>query len=117
MTARLGFLCAERRPEAVHAAERHRVRFVVQLTALRQMVRGLEDLVADGGLRHHALDEARAVAQDQEMDLAARTAIVEPPFDGDLFALVLPDILYVNVHSCFSNRSRAARASRSISFV
>ena len=40
VAARLRFLGAERRAEAVDAAERHRVRFVVELPALRQ-VRGL----------------------------------------------------------------------------
>ena len=39
VTARLRLLGAERRAEAIHAAERHRIRFVVQLPALRQVRR------------------------------------------------------------------------------
>ena len=66
---------------------------------LRQMVGGLEQLLADRGLRHHRLDEAGAVADDQEMDLAARSAVVQPPLDGDLFAFVLADVFDVDVHS------------------
>ena len=46
---------------------------------LRQVIGRLEQLVADRGLRHHRLDEAGAVAEDQEMDLAARAAVVQPP--------------------------------------
>jgi hypothetical protein len=32
------------------------------------------------------------------MDLAARSAVVEPPLDGDLFAFVLSDVLDVDMH-------------------
>ena len=39
VAARLRLLGAERRAEAVHAAERHRVGFVVELAALRQVRR------------------------------------------------------------------------------
>src|SRR5207245_6713480 len=61
---------------------------------LREMIGRLEQLVADRRLRHHALNEPGAVAENQEMDLAARAAVVKPPLDGDLFALVLPDVFY-----------------------
>ena len=71
---------------------------------LRQMIGGLEDLLAHGGLRHHRLDEARAVAEDEEMDLAARAAVMEPPFDGDLLALVPADVFDVDVRQSFSAR-------------
>src|SRR5438093_643006 len=83
---------------------------------LREVIRGLEQIVAHGGLRHHALNEARAVAQDQKMDLAARSAVVQPPFDGDVFTLVLADILYVDV-SHRSIFSRAVFARASVSFA
>ena len=38
---------------------------------LRQMVGLAEGLVANGCLRHHGLDEAGAVADDEKVDLAA----------------------------------------------
>ena len=65
---------------------------------LRQMIGGLEHLVADRGLRHHRLDEAGAVAERQEVDLAARPAVVQPALDGDFLALVLADVFDVDVH-------------------
>src|SRR5262249_19691958 len=81
---------------------------------LGQVVGRLEQLVADRRLRHDGLDEARAVAQDQEMDLAARAAVVEPPLDGDLFALVPPDVFYVDVsHRSIVSRAFFSRASDS----
>jgi hypothetical protein len=64
------------------------------------VVRGLEQIVADGRLRHHRLDESRAVADRQEMDLAARAPVVQPPFDGDLRALMPADVFDVDVHRC-----------------
>ena len=64
---------------------------------LRQMVGGLEDLLAYRCLRHHGLDETAAVSEDQEMDLAARAPVVEPPFDGDVLAFVRADVFNVNV--------------------
>src|SRR5215468_7987306 len=73
---------------------------------LRQVIGRLEELVADCRLRHHALNEPGAVAENQEVDLAARAAIVQPSLDGDLFALVLPDVFYVDV----SHRSIFSRA-------
>ena len=45
MAARLRLLGAEGRPEPVHPAERHRVRLVVQLTALREIRRGVFEVL------------------------------------------------------------------------
>ena len=66
---------------------------------LAQMIRRRKQLVADGSLRHHGLNEAGTVAQDEEMNLPARTPVVQPPLDGDLFTLVLADVFDENVHS------------------
>ena len=41
---------------------------------LGEVIGCLEHLVADGRLRHDALDEAAAVPQDQKMNLPARAA-------------------------------------------
>ena len=68
---------------------------------LREMVRGLEHLVANGGFRHDRLDEAGPVADDQEMNLAARSAVVQPSLDDDFFALVAADIFYIDVHTSY----------------
>jgi hypothetical protein len=68
---------------------------------LRQVVRFRERIVADGRFRHDRLDESRPVANNQEMDLAARPAVVEPPVDGDLLALVLSDVFDVCAHLQF----------------
>ena len=66
---------------------------------LRQVVGGLEHLLADGRLGHHRLNEAAAIAQDQEMDFSARTAVVQPSVNGDFLAFVRADVLDVGVHS------------------
>src|SRR5262245_46262211 len=98
---------------------------------LRQMVGGREHLVADGGFRHDRLNEPAAIPQDQEMNLAARTAIVQPAMYGEFFAFVMPDVFDINAHigivralgppfQSASNRSifsRALRACDRISFV
>ena len=63
-----------------------------QRRLLREMIRARKRLVPDGGLRHHRLDESRAVADDQEVDLPARPAVVQPPVDGDLLALIPGDV-------------------------
>ena len=83
---------------------------------LREVIRRLEQILADRRLRHHRLDEAGAVAHGEEMDLAARAAVVKPPLDGDLFALVLADVLDVDV-SHRSIFSRAWRARIKLSFA
>src|SRR4051812_47854804 len=63
------------------------------------MIGGLEGVLADRGFGHDGLNEAGTVADRQEVDLAAGTAIVQPAFDGDFLAGVLPDVFDVNVHS------------------
>ncbi len=78
VAARLRLLGAERRAEAVHAAERHRVRFVVELAALRQ-VRGLILEILRREQRRRALAggrrEDRRVGEDE-------AALVEEVADG-----------------------------------
>ena len=44
VAARLGLLRAERRAETIRPAQRHRVRFVVELSALREIGRGVFNL-------------------------------------------------------------------------
>jgi hypothetical protein len=75
---------------------------------------GCEHLVAEA-LRHHRLDEAGAVADDQEMNLPARTARVQPPFEGDLFAFVLADVFDVDVHSHVHMQPRRRENTKAIS--
>src|SRR5437764_15140538 len=91
------------------------------------MVRRLEDLFADRGLRHDGLDEARAVAKRQKVDFAARPLVVKPALDRDVFAGMLADVFNVNVHQIVpsrqspvlspSKRRRASRARASASFA
>ena len=66
---------------------------------LGEVIRRLERLVADRGFRHDRLDEAGAVPQNQEVDLAARAAVVQPPLDRDLLPVVRADVLDVDVHT------------------
>ena len=66
---------------------------------LRQVIGLLELLVADGSLRHDGLDESGAVAHRQKMDLSARAAIVQPPADGDRFALAAGNLIDVGNHN------------------
>ena len=54
-----------------------------------------KQLLADVGLRHHDLDEAGPVPDDEEMDLAARAAVVQPAPEGDVLAVELGDVLDV----------------------
>ena len=49
-----------------------------QRRLLRQVIGAAERLFADCRLRHDALDEAGPVAQRQEVNLAARPAVVQP---------------------------------------
>ena len=62
---------------------------------LREVVGPGEEVLADVGLRHHDLDEAGAVADLQEVDLAARAAVVQPAPEGDVLAVELGDVLNV----------------------
>src|SRR4249920_3718354 len=86
------------------------------------MVGRLERVLADRGLGHDRLDEPGAVAEDQEMDLAARTAVMQPPLDRDLLADVRADVFDIHVHdlqlakNC-SIRCRAFCARASVSLV
>jgi hypothetical protein len=52
---------------------------------LTEMVERVPDFGRDRLLEHDALDDARAVAQLREHELAARTCVVEPAADVDLF--------------------------------
>jgi hypothetical protein len=70
---------------------------------LREVVRLRERLVADRLLRHDALDEARAVAHGEEVDLAAGAPAVQPPAQPDRLSLVFRDVFDVRVrHAVFS---------------
>ena len=66
---------------------------------LRQVIGLLEFLVTDCGLRDNGLDESRAVAHRQKVDLSARAAVVKPSADRDRLSLVLRDLVYVSNHS------------------
>ena len=91
---------------------------------LAQVIGRLERRFVDVLLAHHDLEEAGAVADDEEVDLAARSAVVQPALDGDGLADVLADLVDVCVHlqvssipnisspmcSNDSNRSRALAA-------
>ena len=70
---------------------------------LREMIGAREQLVSDRRLRHHGLDEAASVPQDEEMNLPARTPVVKPPLDGDFLALVPADVFDVGVHRALSS--------------
>jgi hypothetical protein len=61
------------------------------------MVGLFEHLFADGGLRHDGLNEARAVAHGQEVNLPARAPVVQPALDGDGLPLVLGDVFDIHV--------------------
>jgi hypothetical protein len=62
------------------------------------MVRGGEHVSADRGLGHHGLDEARPVPHDQEVDLAARAPVVQPPVDRDRLPLETSDVVNLHAH-------------------
>ena len=66
---------------------------------LRQVIGASEGLVAHRRLRHDALDEPGAVAQGQEVDLAARPAVVQPAAEGHRLAGVAGDVFDVDVHA------------------
>src|SRR5690606_21490525 len=65
---------------------------------LREVPGAVEDLVADGRLRHDGLDEARAVTHLQEVDLPARPAVDQPAENGDGLSVVAGDVLDVGAH-------------------
>ena len=78
---------ADGRPRVLLHEARHRERGL-----LGQVVGLLEDLRADVALEDDALDDAGAVPQLQEVELAGGAAGVEPAVQRDLFALVLGDV-------------------------
>ena len=81
---------------------------------LREVVGARERLVPDRLLGHHALDEAAPVADRQEMNLPARSAVVQPSADGDGLSLVAGDVFDVGDHLSFVSRQEpAARTSQS----
>ena len=63
------------------------------------MIGAAERFLAHGGLGHDALDEPGAVAQREEMNLAARPAVVQPAAEGDGFAGVRGNVFDVDVHA------------------
>ncbi len=54
--------------------------------------------LVDVAFPHDDLDEARAVANRQEMNLPARSAVVEPALDGDGRADVVADLVDIGMH-------------------
>src|SRR5688572_7273518 len=62
------------------------------------MVSGLEGFLRHVVSAHDHLQKAGAIAYDEEVDLAARPPVVQPPFDGDRLTDVLADFFYVNAH-------------------
>src|SRR5262245_61082771 len=77
---------------------------------LREMIGLCERLVTEGLLRHDALDDPGAVPHGQEMDLSARTPVVEPTPQGDGLAFVSGDVFDVQGHESVSARSNRCRA-------
>src|SRR5579862_3192092 len=68
---------------------------------LRQMVRQRELLRRYVVLEHHALQHAGAIAELQEVQLAAGAPVVEPALERDLFIVVLADVFNVDPsHEC-----------------
>ena len=66
---------------------------------LRQVVGASERFVAHRRLRHDALDEAGAVAHGEEVDLAARAAVVQPAAERHRLSGVAGDVFDVDVHA------------------
>jgi hypothetical protein len=64
---------------------------------LRQVIGLLEFLVTDCGLRDNGLDESRAVADRQKVDLPARAAVVKPSAYRDRLALALRNLIDVTI--------------------
>jgi hypothetical protein len=63
-----------------------------QGSLLGEMIGTRERLIADRGFRHHRLDEARAVADDEEVDLSTGAAVVQPTVDRDLLPFMPGDV-------------------------
>ena len=66
---------------------------------LRQMVGPVEDLFGDVALEDDALDDARAVAHLEEVELSLGAAVVEPALEGDFLSGVLGDVGDIDVLS------------------
>ena len=64
---------------------------------LREVIGRLERLFGHVVPAHDDLQETGAVAQHEEVDLAARTPVVQPALDGDGLADVLADLVDVDV--------------------
>src|SRR5262249_4541244 len=88
---------------------------------LREMIGRLELFVTDGGFRHDRLNESRAVAYGEEMDLSARAAVVQPPADRHALGGVFSDVFDVDDHYGVDAgggvENRSAGAASSWSFV
>ena len=59
-------------------------------------------LLADIFLRDDALNDAGAIANFEEGELAARTFVVKPAFDCDLFTKMFGDVGNVSLRHRFS---------------
>src|SRR5205807_2181029 len=70
----------------------------LQRALLGHVVAYREGRVADLVLDRDALDDARAVSEHEEGDLALHALVVEPAPERDLLADVLFQVLDVNVH-------------------
>src|ERR1044071_4342069 len=90
------------------------------------MIGGLELFIADGSLRYDGLNESRAIAYGEEVNLSAGAPVVEPATDRHVLAFVLADVFDVDRHGangmdgkrssgptscCRRNRARSARSS------
>ena len=82
---------------------------------LAEVVGLLEHLLADRLLRHHALDEAAAVADLQEVDLAARATVVQPATQSDGLSFEPGDFFDIRNHQSARARSMRCRARRASS--
>ena len=65
---------------------------------LTQVIGLLERRLVHVALAHHDLEKAGPVTDHEEMNLAARSAVVQPALDGDRLAGVLADLLDVCMH-------------------
>ena len=80
-----------------------------------EVVGSLERFLGHVVLAHDDLEKAGAVANDEEMNLAARPPVVQPALDSDGLADVLADFVNVNVdhHRCLPVSSQVLSAPRS----
>ena len=74
---------------------------------LAEMVGLDEGLLADRRLRHDGLDEAGAVADGQEVDLAAGPAVVQPALQRHGLTFVSGNVLDVGGHRAQGSRLKA----------